>query len=105
MWWHHDLVPEVKRHGIDRAMTRIDGNTKDAGETKTRLLEIHLENLSVNGRSVMIGDATDDAEAALAVGIPVILYDGGSHHREELDRFNVPVAGSLLEAAAVALAL
>lgn len=103
MWWHEDLVPEVIRHGLDQKMLRIDGNTRDAGETKARLLEIHLEKLGVNGSSVMIGDALDDAHAAIAVGIPCVLYDGGSHHRAELDAVGVPVAGSLSEAVNIAM--
>ncbi len=105
MWWHHDLVPEVSRHGLDAVMVRVEGNTKDAGEGKARLLEIHLEHLGTNGDSVMIGDAMDDADAAAAVGIPCVMYDGGSHHRAELDALGVPVADSLVEAAEIGLAL
>jgi phosphoglycolate phosphatase-like HAD superfamily hydrolase len=105
MWWHHNLVPEVQRHGLDSVMVRVDGNTKDAGETKARLLELHLANLGPNGSPVMIGDAIDDAEAAIAVGIPVVLYDGGSHHRGELEALNVPVAESLVAAAEIGLSL
>jgi phosphoglycolate phosphatase-like HAD superfamily hydrolase len=104
MWWHENLVPEVARHGLDRSMVRVDGNTKNAGETKERLLTIHLRNLgSTNGDAVMIGDALDDALAALSLGVPCVLYDGGSHHRSELEALDVPVAGSLLEAASIAL--
>lgn len=105
MWWHHDLVPEVKRRGLAAAMTRIDGNTKDAGETKARMLRIHLANLGKSGTTVIIGDAIDDAEAAIEVGIPAVLYDGGSHHRQELEALEVPIAGSLVEAAEMGLEL
>jgi len=105
MWWHHDLVPEVRRHGIDGAMVRIDGNTEDAGESKARLLEIHIEALQANCPAVMIGDALDDAEAARSVGVAIVMYDGGSHHRSELEELQVPIAGSLVEAADVALNL
>jgi len=105
MWWHDDLVPEVRRHGIHDAMVRIDGNTEDAGESKARLLEFHLEALQANGSAVMIGDAIDDAEAAKAVGVPIIMYDGGSHHWEELEALQLPIAGSLVEAVEKALSL
>jgi phosphoglycolate phosphatase-like HAD superfamily hydrolase len=105
MWWHDNLVPEVLRHGLDGVMVRVDGNTHDAGETKARLLEIHLDAIGATGSSAMIGDALDDADAAIAVGIPCVLYDGGSHHRAELEAVNVPVAGSLAEAASIALSL
>jgi len=103
MWWHDDLMTEVVRHGLDRVMERVDGNTRDAGETKARLLDLHLQKLNDARSCVMIGDALDDAHAALATGIPCVLYDGGSHHRSELDTVGVPVAGSLTEAAAIAL--
>lgn len=104
MWWHHDLVPEVSRHGIDELMVRVEGNTSDAGETKARLLEGHVAAVSANGGGVvMVGDAIDDAESAAEVGIPCVLYNGGSHHRPELEAMGVPVADSLVEAAAIAL--
>ncbi len=102
MWWHRDLVPEVRRHGLDAAMVRVDGNTEDAGESKARLLEIHLDNLAANGTAIMIGDAIDDAKAAIEIGIPVVLYDGGSHHRDTLEVAGVPIADSLLAAVTVA---
>ena len=105
MWWHNDLVPEVARHGLDDMMLRVDGNTKDAGETKARLLEIHLTDLGKNGTSVMVGDALDDAHAAIEVGVPAILYDGGSHHRAELEALGVPIADSLLHAVSIAMSL
>lgn len=104
MWWHEQLEPEVVRHGLDQVMLRVDGNTKDAGETKERLLAIHLERLQrPNAGVVMIGDALDDAKASLHLGVPCVLYDGGSHHRSELEAVGVPVAASLVEAADIAL--
>lgn len=103
MWWHDHLVPEVSRHGLDRVMVRVDGNTRDAGETKERLLEIHIAKLGSSGSSVLIGDALDDAHAAIAIGIPCVLYDGGTHHKAELEAVGVPVAGSLAEAVTIAL--
>jgi phosphoglycolate phosphatase-like HAD superfamily hydrolase len=103
MSWQDDLLPEVKRHGLDRAMIRIDGNTSEAGETKAGLLETHLSHLPNGTRAVLIGDATDDGHAANAIGIPVVLYDGGSHHREMLQSLGVPIAGTLTEAVTIGL--
>jgi phosphoglycolate phosphatase-like HAD superfamily hydrolase len=103
MWWHENLVPEVERHGLERFMLRVDGNTHDAGETKQRLLEIHLRELATGNGAVMVGDALDDARAALDAGIPCVMYNGGSHYRSELEELGVPVADSLLEAARIAL--
>lgn len=105
MWWHQDLVLEVARRGLDKPMVRVEGNTKDAGEGKARLLEIHLAKLEDDGGFVMIGDATDDALSAKAVGVPVVLYDGGSHHRTELEALGVPIADSLLQAVSIAMSL
>ena len=103
MWWHEDLVTEVQRHGLGEYMLRVDGNTKDAGETKQRLLEIHLQQIAPTNGVLLVGDALDDARAALEVGIPCVLYDGGSHHRPQLEALGVPIASSLLDAARMAL--
>ncbi len=103
MWAEHELVPEVERHGLDRHMTRIDGNTRSNGETKAALLEMHLAALEEGTDAVIIGDSTDDANAARAVGIGCVVYDGGSHHRVKLDALGFPVADSLLRAAELAL--
>jgi phosphoglycolate phosphatase-like HAD superfamily hydrolase len=104
MWWHDELAPEVERRGLDTFMRRVDGNTRGAGDTKERLLVAHLELLALtNGAAVLIGDALDDARAAQAAGVRCVLYDGGSHHREELEAAGLPVVSSLVEAASVAL--
>ena len=103
MWWHDDLITQVNRHGLADLMVRVDGNTKDAGETKERLLDIHMRAIG-NNRAVLIGDAVDDALAAKRIGIDCIVYDGGSHHRDELEELGEPIAASLLEAAGMAVA-
>lgn len=103
MWAQDALVPEVTRHGIHTRMTRIDGTARSNGETKASLLEAHLSALGERGEVVMIGDSTDDAEAARAVGIGCVVYDGGSHHRAKLDGLGFAVADSLLQAAQLAL--
>ncbi len=36
MWWDDDLKAEVSRHGLGPYMVRVDGNTRDASETKER---------------------------------------------------------------------
>jgi phosphoglycolate phosphatase-like HAD superfamily hydrolase len=53
-------------------------------------------------RTVVIGDAVDDAVAAAAVGAKAVLYTGGSHSRASLAAAGVPVVDSLAEAVAVA---
>ncbi len=102
MWWHEELVPFVEGRGIDRFMQRVDGNRHDAGETKQIHLERHLEQLGIDdlgaGAFLVVGDALDDARAALGAGVPCALYDSGSHHRSELEAAGVPVVESLQEA-------
>jgi phosphoglycolate phosphatase-like HAD superfamily hydrolase len=84
-------------------MVRVDGNRGHSGETKSEHLADHVDALraalGIDAMAcVVIGDSLDDARAARAVGVPCVLYDGGSHHRRELDAAGVPVASSLLEA-------
>ncbi len=104
MWSHELLGPTVERYGLSGAMLAVRGSDEARGEPKADLLRRHLAELSINGdrRVVMVGDTFDDAAAASAVGIVCVLYDGGSHHREDLERTGVPVASSLVEAVEIA---
>jgi phosphoglycolate phosphatase-like HAD superfamily hydrolase len=103
MWWHDRLVPEVTRRGLDRYMMRVDGNVGRGGDTKEGTLRRHLDALGDVGTPVMVGDSLDDAEAAAATGLRCVLYDGGSHHRVELERPGFPIAAGLVEAVSIAL--
>jgi phosphoglycolate phosphatase-like HAD superfamily hydrolase len=53
-------------------------------------------------RTVVIGDAADDAVAARHVGARAVLYTGGSHSRASLEEIGVPVVDTLREAVAEA---
>jgi phosphoglycolate phosphatase-like HAD superfamily hydrolase len=83
--------------GLGDMMVLVDGNRAGGGETKAAHLEHHLRALDGvlghldPGRVLVIGDSLDDARAAREVGVPCVLYDGGSHHREELEAAGVPV--------------
>jgi len=104
MWWHDELLPATESHDVARWMVRIDGNRGEAGETKAIHLAKHVRSLVdvVPGleaaECLVVGDSLDDAVAAREVGVPCVLYDGGSHHRSELDAAGVPVAATLMEA-------
>jgi phosphoglycolate phosphatase-like HAD superfamily hydrolase len=100
MWWHEELVPHVTARGLAGYFVRVDGNRHAAGDTKEEHLRRHLAALGEADAAqvLVIGDALDDARAAAAVGTACVLYDGGSHHRGELDAAGVPVAESLLDA-------
>lgn len=101
---HELLMPLIDRFEIGHFFDRIDGHRGgegSPGDFKTEYLVRHLQELTRGdepGTVAVIGDTPDDAVAALAVGARVVLYDGGSHHRTDLDEMGVPVTSTLLEA-------
>ena len=102
---HDHLLPTVTRLGLASYFAAVDGSPGEPGATKERHLVRHLESLALgSGRVVLIGDTPDDAAAARHVGAGAILYDGGSHHRHDLDAVGIPVVASLTEAVLLALA-
>lgn len=106
MYHHDDLVPLVKGFGIETHFIRIDGRTGPSGGSKTEHMVRHLGELALAGvepaRTVVIGDAADDAVAARYVGARAVLYTGGSHSRGSLEGVGVPVVDTLGEAVAEA---
>ncbi|WP_445524272.1 HAD family hydrolase [Streptomyces cyslabdanicus] len=105
MYGHEDLVPLVRGFGIEPHFLRVDGRTGRSGGSKAEHMVRHLGALSdrVNPvRTVVIGDAADDAVAALHVGARAVLYTGGSHSRASLEKAGVPVVDTLREAVAEA---
>ncbi|MFD3697259.1 HAD family hydrolase [Streptomyces sp. NPDC058646] len=99
---HDKLVPLVRTHGIDRYFLRVDGRTGPSHTSKAGHLVRHMAALDGTGvsaaRTVLIGDAVDDALAAAHVGARAVLYTGGSHSRSSLESAGVPVVDSLAEA-------
>lgn len=111
MWWHDRLVPAVRFFGLDEWMLAVDGHRGGPGESKERHLAGHVRQLlrlfpeRVRREAMaVIGDVTDDADAARAVGVGCVLYDGGSQPREVLAAQGVPVAATLVEAVEMAAA-
>jgi phosphoglycolate phosphatase-like HAD superfamily hydrolase len=105
MWFHHELVPIVRRHGLEGHLTRVDG-LRDAvgGGSKVPHLRAHLDALGLRGEGcVLIGDSIDDAEAASSVGARVVLYAGGFTEEKRLRATGLPVATTLVEAVSWAL--
>ncbi|MBW1599908.1 HAD family hydrolase [Streptomyces sp. JJ38] len=98
---HDHLVPLVRKHGIEGHFTRVDGlATPLAGHGKARHMAGHLRSLTdvEPSRTVVIGDALDDALAARHVGARAVLYTGGSHSRASLEGAGVPVVDTLADA-------
>ena len=103
MWWDDELLDVVARHGLVDRMALVQGNVDDPGGEKAGHLLRHVSALDLDvGSVVMIGDSTDDAVAAGVVGTACVLYDGGSHHLEDLEDLGVPVSGSLVGAVRIA---
>ncbi|CAL9552285.1 HAD family hydrolase [Streptomyces sp. enrichment culture] len=105
MYEHEELVPVVRGFGIEPHFVRIDGRTGPSGGSKAEHMVRHLKALAGVAepeRTVVIGDAADDAVAARHVGARAVLYTGGSHSRASLEGVGVPVVNSLAEAVAEA---
>ncbi len=104
---HDRLVPIVTAHGIADRFLRVDGATGPSGGGKAEQLARHLAALDGVDprRTVVIGDAVDDATAAAHAGVHAVLYTGGSHSRTSLEAAGVPVADSLARAVELADAL
>ncbi|NUK05462.1 HAD family hydrolase [Streptomyces lunaelactis] len=107
MFGHEQLVPVVRGYGIESHFIRVDGRTGPSGGTKALHMERHLAALVgvAPDRTVVIGDAVDDAVAAAHVGARAVLYTGGSHSRASLEAVGVPVVDSLAEAVEEAVRL
>ncbi|MER5732378.1 HAD family hydrolase [Streptomyces sp. NPDC002138] len=99
---HEKLVPLVQRHGIHGHFLRVDGRVGPSHTSKAGHLVRHMAAMKGTGvtatRTVLIGDAVDDALAAAHVGALAVLYTGGSHSRRSLESAGVPVVDTLAEA-------
>ncbi|MGW7261397.1 HAD family hydrolase [Streptomyces sp. NPDC054834] len=106
MYVHDELVPLVRGFGIEAHFIRVEGRIGPSGGSKAEHMVRHLEALDGAGiepaRTVVIGDAADDAVAARYVGAGAVLYTGGSHSRASLEKVGVPVVDTLAEAVAEA---
>lgn len=104
MYVHEELVPLVRGFGIEAHFIRVEGRVGPSGGSKAEHMVRHLKALDGvdPARTVVIGDAADDAVAARYVGARAVLYTGGSHGRASLEEVGVPVVDTLEEAVAEA---
>ncbi|MFJ3229405.1 HAD family hydrolase [Streptomyces sp. NPDC086787] len=100
MYVHDELVPLVRGFGIETHFIRVEGRVGPSGGSKAEHMVRHLRAMTGVDpeRTVVIGDAADDAVAALHVGAQAVLYTGGSHGRSSLEGAGVPVVDTLAEA-------
>ncbi|MEN2419573.1 HAD family hydrolase [Streptomyces rimosus] len=110
MYGHDELMPLVRGFGIESHFVRVDGRTGPSGGSKSEHMVRHLAALTAGpaapdgtgridpARTVVIGDAVDDAVAARHAGAHAVLYTGGSHSRASLAAAGVPVVDTLAEA-------
>ncbi|MFD7667593.1 HAD family hydrolase [Streptomyces sp. NPDC059788] len=123
MYGHDELMPLVRDFGIASRFLRVDGRTGPSGGGKSEYMVRHLAALAAGpsgaarpdgagrtdpargeaaridpARTVVIGDAVDDAVAARHAGAHAVLYTGGSHSRSSLAAAGVPVVDTLAEA-------
>ncbi|HYN95719.1 MAG TPA: HAD hydrolase-like protein [Pilimelia sp.] len=106
MWFHDELVPVVRGHGLTELLSRVDGlRSPVGGDRKGAYLAEHLAALGLPGGSVvLIGDSIDDAEAADSVGAACVLYTGGFTDPHRLRASGRPVADTLTDAVTLAAA-
>ncbi len=99
MYRHETLLELVEKFGITRRFLRVEGLQGEGGGRKAPHLKRHLEGLVPTVRmpqeAMLVGDAIDDADAALTIGCRCVLYDGGSHLHEELMDAGAPVIDDL----------
>ncbi|MCA1220294.1 HAD family hydrolase [Streptomyces sp. 8L] len=110
LYAHEELLPVVGGFGIDGHFIRVDGRTGPSGVGKSDQMARHVAALTASEgvcpeRTVVIGDALDDALAARHVGARAVLYTGGSNSRASLATAGVPVVDTLSEAVETAYAL
>jgi phosphoglycolate phosphatase-like HAD superfamily hydrolase len=100
MGLHHDVTEQAGQFGVSDFLTQVDGvKDKVAGGHKADHLKVHLETLGLDPRAcALIGDVTDDAAAARAVGAECVLVTTGMTGRPELEATGHSVADSLTEA-------
>jgi phosphoglycolate phosphatase-like HAD superfamily hydrolase len=99
--WLEGVVARLELTG---RFEMVDGLSGPTGGLKAAHLEDHLSMLAIEGRSVVVvGDTPDDVAAARHVGAHPVLFHGGSHHIEVLEREGVPIAETIVDAATIAL--
>lgn len=107
MWSHEPLNAAVRRCGVDKWCTFIEGRTDPSIEHKAALMQAHMKRTD-HARAelvVVVGDSLDDAVAAEHVGATPVLHSGGLAGKSALRSSGYRVVDSIQQAVEVALGL
>ncbi|MFE9513782.1 HAD family hydrolase [Streptomyces sp. NPDC006643] len=92
---HERLMAETAEAGVSDLFDRIDGRHRPGG-TKAEALAAHLIHQPGHSRGVLlIGDTSDDAHPARAVGARAVLVTGGLEEPASLHRTGTAVGDNL----------
>jgi phosphoglycolate phosphatase-like HAD superfamily hydrolase len=99
MYPHDGLIDFVNTHNLAEIFTRVDGAKHgNSWHSKVDYLVTHVDTLGIDPPSiVVVGDSTDDIDAARHVGTQAILYDGGLHPSHVLHNTHDVVAHNMAE--------
>jgi phosphoglycolate phosphatase-like HAD superfamily hydrolase len=97
MWQHRQLVPLARQLGVELYCIDIQGADDLLGLPKANYLQQHLEKLRastgrtfMNASTLLIGDVTDDAIAAVASSVSIALVATGAETYEHLSDSGFP---------------
>lgn len=104
---NHVVTQQISDLGIARFFIRTEGLSDASVRTKAHPLADHVRALRPdigNRPIVVIGDDADDIRAAVANHVHPVPFTGGRTRPGILSQFGLPVAGTLAQAAAFAVA-
>jgi len=102
------LSADVDSMGLTSIFSSVDGHPGRGPDTKASHLASHLRRLGGQYETCLIGDTTDDFEAARAAGIRCVLVDRGHHSLQthaQLVATGAPVVRCLRDAVTYAQAV
>jgi HAD superfamily hydrolase (TIGR01549 family) len=101
MWRHDELLALLAQRRLAHWFSRIDGDQRFDGGSKSDRLRDHLVAQSLSAADVLvIGDTVDDAAAAQTVGARCLLVAEHSSHHLALLRAAGPTVATVTDAAA-----
>ena len=98
------LMEQANAFGVAAHFTALVGIDNHHAEGKLEHGRRWLANLALpRDRVLLVGDTTHDVEVGAALGVDVVLVEGGHQSRSRLEATGVPIVGSLEAVSAAAL--